>query len=367
MFSIAHATEAMIYSCQATGSELAVDTEGFHKKSLSAASMAFFNATAALNHYGILSELAEHDIALIERHGQTNSNPRSGHANLLSTELNSQNDPFLLSMWGKTRDDLLDLDASFEVWIDWYEARLKGARFDRKWEESCLNLAEEKTSASSAEINAYLSSLATGQTQNSLDDVRNVSDIPTQQPAAIAPFVAENGRLTVSAEAAALEFPEATLDGLLAALKAELIELAHSISTATNVDARMCDIIRQTSDLIPDDRPTTMELFRLGHRHELLVAYENKALSEWPDVASKKFLALNQMFNRVLLRFPEWRNFVGHASELKVEAIEPSDARELAAAFSEVLDDAEMVCRSATRVATVFPTIGRRSTRYGEH
>ncbi|MCI4663718.1 MAG: hypothetical protein MRY74_03260, partial [Neomegalonema sp.] len=52
---------------------------------------------------------------------------------LLATPLWPGGTPdWVASYWGDARQDWLDLDEGFELWVDWYEDRLEGAPWD--WE-----------------------------------------------------------------------------------------------------------------------------------------------------------------------------------------------------------------------------------------
>jgi hypothetical protein len=38
-----------------------------------------------------------------------------------------------IAKWSTLKDHLLAADEGWEVWTDWYEARLHGRPFDRRW------------------------------------------------------------------------------------------------------------------------------------------------------------------------------------------------------------------------------------------
>jgi hypothetical protein len=65
-------------------------------------------------------------------------------------------------LWRDLRRDLMSLDSSFEVWIDWYEGRLAGRPLDLKLERQWVLLPEYILARSPAEINAHLRALRDG-------------------------------------------------------------------------------------------------------------------------------------------------------------------------------------------------------------
>ena len=63
------------------------------------------------------------------------------------------------ALWGQLQSDLRSLNAGFEIWIDWYQARLDGKPFDWEIERQWALLSKEQLSQSPAQINAYLKGL----------------------------------------------------------------------------------------------------------------------------------------------------------------------------------------------------------------
>jgi hypothetical protein len=76
--------------------------------------------------------------------------------------------------WTHLRADLLNLNAGFEVWVDWYRNRLEGKPFDWDVERKWALLSEERLAQSPAEINAYLKELRDGSLTKQLKRVRAI-------------------------------------------------------------------------------------------------------------------------------------------------------------------------------------------------
>jgi hypothetical protein len=77
-------------------------------------------------------------------------------------------------LWTRLQRDLRDLDAGFEIWIDWYQDRLDGKSFNWEIERQWALLSEEQLSQSPAEINAYLKGLRGGVLTKELRRVRAI-------------------------------------------------------------------------------------------------------------------------------------------------------------------------------------------------
>ena len=76
--------------------------------------------------------------------------------------------------WEILKMDFRSLDAGFEIWADWYEARLRGDPLDMEVEEKWTFLSDIQLSQSPAEINAYLKSLLKGEASQPLNRVRAI-------------------------------------------------------------------------------------------------------------------------------------------------------------------------------------------------
>ena len=70
--------------------------------------------------------------------------------------------------------DLRNLDAGFDIWIDWYQSRLESKPVDWDIERQCGLLSDEQLAQSTAEINAYLKALRQGWLTTQLKRVRAI-------------------------------------------------------------------------------------------------------------------------------------------------------------------------------------------------
>jgi small GTP-binding protein len=82
--------------------------------------------------------------------------------------------PGWYALWERMQADLRSLDAGFEIWIDWYNARLRGYALDLETEEKWALLSPSRQTQSPAEINAYLKSLLKGEASEPLNRVRAI-------------------------------------------------------------------------------------------------------------------------------------------------------------------------------------------------
>jgi hypothetical protein len=64
--------------------------------------------------------------------------------------------------WYELRKKLHELDAGFEVWIEWYEKRLQGTRPNLRTEKKCVTLSKAWFILDAADTNDYLQSLVDG-------------------------------------------------------------------------------------------------------------------------------------------------------------------------------------------------------------
>ncbi|MGI9423517.1 MAG: hypothetical protein ACR2PA_10015 [Hyphomicrobiaceae bacterium] len=228
--------------------------------------------------------------------------------------------------WTRLQDDLINLDAGFTTWIDWYRDQLEGHKSRLEWERNCLMLAERQLSWPVARLNEHLdapeaattaqdetapdTSLQTLPVDSSRPSVRTLTD-PPQPPRTAGSDLADH----------------ATLPDLLSAMRFILTSLAHEAANA-NVEPCAVHLIDRIAGLIPRERPTAVDLFLLSHAHLVLLGYEKDIDDKWPRVLAHKLSATTLMLGQLIALFPSWRAAVNH------------DGRGLSTASDEPLADA---------------------------
>jgi hypothetical protein len=65
--------------------------------------------------------------------------------------------------WRRLRGEMLELNAGFELWIEWYQKRLQGVPLNITIEKTWATLSDAWLSLDPADINAYLQGLAKGE------------------------------------------------------------------------------------------------------------------------------------------------------------------------------------------------------------
>jgi DNA-binding CsgD family transcriptional regulator len=143
--------------------------------------------------------------------------------------------------------------------------------------------------------------------------------IPAQRPAAINP-VWRDGFLDVAPTAHSV-MDEGSILAALSVLREALEDLSQKLSRE-NTGARERDMIAGVAKDIPSGAPTPGDVFRLGHRYDLLATLAEIAGEEWSASTYSSYAATILHFERVLKQFPSWRAFVANVSP----AIEPADA-----------------------------------------
>lgn len=153
--------------------------------------------------------------------------------------------------------------------------------------------------------------------------------IPAQRPAAINP-VWRGGFLDV-APLADSAMDTGSILAALSVLREALEDLGEKLSRE-NVGTRERDTIFRVAGDIPGDAPTPGDVFRLGHRYDLLAALADIAGEEWSASTYSSYAATLLHFERVLKQFSTWRAFVANINE----DVEPAELPRAAQAAAEL-------------------------------
>ncbi len=278
------------------------------------------------------------------------------------------------------RTILAATNEGWEVWIDWYEARLAGdagrppnealeiARAkipDKIWKQgpAAVN-AEIKRLIAENEVRVPHSDQANANEGSSarqpqaaksvaeiMDALRRslaaepdppapLPEIPLPKPAALEP-VFKAGRLTLPKTAAEATLPGETIPSAFKALAQSLAQLAEVASDESNIDRRIIKRLNEIAARIPRKRPSQTELFRLGHEFDELKDYSKIVAVSWPELVAARYAAMMLAFERTLRRFPKWVDFTREPPIGKLSAAQANDISEVAQTVSDILREPE--------------------------
>ncbi len=219
--------------------------------------------------------------------------------------------------WRSMRDGLVAANQNWEVWTEWYEARLAGKPFNKRLETARATIPNEIWDQGPAVVNAEVKRQIEEIDQRVRETRERTSlpKIPPPRPAAIEP-VWSNGILVLPSNPAKMDGNIDALSAALKVLRAELTELADDLDAEPgNFDKRAIIYLRRNAARIPDMAPPQDDLFRLAHAKEYFQAYTKTANEVWPDHLATRFETLTRHFDRVVRQFPGWRAFVRNSDE----------------------------------------------------
>ncbi len=144
--------------CATYAAKVAVDTN--HTNAAYAAA-----ADAASDYIGIIEEI-ENDLSLLENLSVTKLLEKALWSNAVPDSWQQLMVDF--------KKDALSLDAGFQVWLDWYEARLQGKPIDTELLNKWNNIPDELKEQGAAKVNAYLNNLVENKVKQPLNRVRAI-------------------------------------------------------------------------------------------------------------------------------------------------------------------------------------------------
>lgn len=265
--------------------------------------------------------------------------------------------------WHKLKSYLIARNRDWNVWTDWYEARLLGQPLIEEIEVGLrpenfqygrATLPPEyykKPAKANATIrknikdywghieldeksNQLTQSLVSNSFILDTDVYIEKSDVPPQNPATIKPVI-RNGKIFLSDKPldADLEIELAIANML--ALRDEFEEFFTSMESEGNFDKRPLDFLKTISALIPNDIPDSRVLFRLIRKEATMEKYETTVLQEWPQFFADRYSSLLTELGQVLDQFPDRRAFQRHKLSVEIEDV---DYEEFTEDFAPVLD-----------------------------
>jgi len=246
--------------------------------------------------------------------------------------------------WQELSKTLLDADVDWQVWTDWYEARLIGGASVEKLEVARVLIPDEIWVQGPAVVNPKINRLIMEHQppgrRKKEPKPSSIPEIPPQRPAALEP-VWSNGKLVLPSDPASADGDPDALVAALKVLRAEIAELADDADGEANIDKRSIIYLRRKAEGIPNYAPAQDELFHLAHAKEFLEGYARTVNKEWPDFLAHRFHALTLHFDRTVRQFPKWRDFVRNAQEDRLTAEQVAEVPALANAMISALREDE--------------------------
>lgn len=270
--------------------------------------------------------------------------------------------PFVAEHWERLKAALKHADEGWEVWVDWYEARLEGLVREQKVELAYVEFVRKVVdSAAASAANAEIKRLidAASSHAKSLPSSDSPPKVPGRKPAAVEPVV-RRGRLTLPNVAVEVDMKGTTIPASLKALKQSLTELAEiAADEQNNIDKRFAARLDEIAKGVPIKRPNQVELFRLGHFCDELGNYRNTVADTWPEHHAPRYMAATLAFERTLRRFPKWVDFTREPPIAKLTGQAARQVAQAAQSLSGVIGEAE----NLTIVDPVLPEALDRFSR----
>jgi hypothetical protein len=247
--------------------------------------------------------------------------------------------------WQPLEAALLEENQDWQVWTDWYRARLEGRRASEALEVARILIADEIWNQGPRAVNAEIARLIAEYAPAPAPSAQEASpekfpDVPSQRAAAVEP-VWRGHLLTLPAQPAAQDLSEAEFIAALAGLRDDLREFADDLSGEANIDRRFLSYVRRFADRIPRAPPSQNELFRLGHVEEIFLGYARLVDSEWPEFLSVRYHALVLQCERTMRQSPLWRDFKRNAQRTTLTVEQIAAATPLAATAANALREGE--------------------------
>jgi hypothetical protein len=250
---------------------------------------------------------------------------------------------WIAQLWKELKQDLLAAQEDWDVWIDWYEARLQGKAYYEESETALLRIAAENWEQGPGLVNREIKGSVVRQIPNQRHEKRqappSAPGVPPLRPAALEPAWS-GGRLVLPARAAESDSDAVVLVMAFKLLREEIAGLADAADGEHAVDLRSIACLRSIATRIPAFAPSQNELFYLAHLKEFLKAYANLVNANWPAYLAARFEALILRFDQSVQQFPKWRDFVSNAEKdqltLEQAAEVPALADMILAALREI-------------------------------
>ena len=237
--------------------------------------------------------------------------------------------------WLKLSKALSRAKEDWEVWTNWYEARISGEVAFSPLELARALMSNEILDQGPKVANGEIKRLVVehmspGRGEGTEPQSAKSSVIPPIQPAALEP-IWRHGILTIPTTPAATDLGEASFASALVSLQSAVLHLANDLDGEANIDHRFIAFLRRTADRIPNAPPAQELLFELGHIEATLSDYSATVNAEWPPILAARYHSLSLQFERTIRQSPAWRTFKANASKQKITKDQISQIEPLAA------------------------------------
>ena len=249
----------------------------------------------------------------------------------------------LKQKWQILKQHLIALNQDWDVWIDWYEARLDGKPLIEEIEigdpengqygrvtlpVDYYNDPAKANAAIKEIIEDYVDSL-----ERPVGD--STVETPPQNPASIKPVI-RNGKIYLSEKPLNTDLEISLAIENMLALRDEFEDFFTSVENDEgNFDQRPIDFLKTISALMPAGLPDSRTLFRLIRKEAAMEKYEATVSQQWPEFFADRYSSLLTELGQVLDQFPDRRAF--QRQKLTVE-IEDVNYDEFKQDFAPVMD-----------------------------
>lgn len=207
------------------------------------------------------------------------------------------------SEWDKVKPTLQALDDDWDVWTDWYEARLRGGPTHRNLSPAAnerievarvLEIENGDWDEGATHVNAKIKAIIERETERDIEERAetqlNINAIPEGRLTSIR-SVWRNGKAYLDASQVTSDLADMLAGEELQSLREEVQELIETLSSDTNHDPGVCAYLNGTLELLPDGTPTSAQLFRLIRREITLLEMAETVNTEWPDMLAARYRA----------------------------------------------------------------------------
>ncbi len=231
-------------------------------------------------------------------------------------------------LWKEMKRDLLAANGDWEMWTQWYEARLRGRASSEALDLARLIIKNDIWEQGQALVNHEFKELIArqgpGRRRTKLRAAVPASGVPALCPAALEPaWVA--GRLTLPRHAAESDRESVVTEAAFKLLGAKVSALADEADGDRVISQRSVVCLRSVAARIPGSPPPQHELFYLAHVKGFLEEHAKIVEGEWPDALVRRFAETTSHFDLLVRQFAKWRDFLAEAER------NPTPPREAAA------------------------------------
>jgi hypothetical protein len=221
--------------------------------------------------------------------------------------------------WDDLRSRLISLGSGWEVWVQWYEARIAGVETPESYELLYVKAPKEMW-GEPPRVNIWiLNELTRFSAEAHVDpspeiQSKDIPTIPSSVPAAIDPEW-RNDRLHLPQSNISSDLKARGLTAAFRSLREQLNALADGIADEVNIDRRFAALVREIAERIPTRKARQEAVFRLGHDLTLFRGYTSTVESEWPSILATRYQAVALHFDQTLRQVPLWREFTRNAAK----------------------------------------------------